>query len=657
MIKSRFTFPMPGDINATSITFDLNNEPYYVLLSKGSLYYDKIYYHTSRLSSTTPVEFSDFNPDVSLNIYANCGREKGCFGDKDGCIESKNCSLVTRFYGASSESYVFEIFGDLKEGNDYVATALSTNNNMDSDSVLACIMNRTTRFPTAQMYWNGNHISGPLEDTNFGISNITGQLVNNQLYCKLTREAQTTITVPNDNTKVTFDLNQTPYHLLMSVGPISDAGLIQHHTHKAASNDSYDFVAFNSYLDHTYNDCGKRSGCMGYPSGCLETRDCSILATFSQRESGDVDFGLLASKVSDNMYVAVGLSHDIHMGDASTMFCYTNNNQGGAGMSWNIVSNNGERSSPIHEDPTYGLTNIKATFADGLLQCTFSRNKVTEIKPLGSGEAAQTFDLANEYFLILARGPIGAEKDFGFHLMDHGSNFASSPKAVNLAEFTILTEETILIKVHGSMMIMAWFFFASMGMLTARYGKDVFKDKKLFGKAMWFTIHQFCMTTTWFLTVTAVIVIFIKRKTDPMQVSRIKENPHGLVGLIAAILAFVQPFMAFFRPDSKSSKRWIFNYGHLGVGTLAMILAVVAVLLVTDLDLARLDKDATKQLTITFACCYVALHVMATLWSVMTLDTKMFTRLLLATAFISGLALTGSMIYFIADGVSMNDIM
>jgi heme/copper-type cytochrome/quinol oxidase subunit 4 len=114
--------------------------------------------------------------------------------------------------------------------------------------------------------------------------------------------------------------------------------------------------------------------------------------------------------------------------------------------------------------------------------------------------------------------------------------------------------------------------------------------------------------------------------------------------------------MAFYRPDPNSSKRWIFNYGHLGVGTLAMILSVVAILLVTDLELARLDKDVTMGLAISFACCYVALHISATLVSIMTLGTKskqeMLTLLLLATAFVIGLALTGAMIYCIADAGS-----
>ena len=113
-------------------------------------------------------------------------------------------------------------------------------------------------------------------------------------------------------------------------------------------------------------------------------------------------------------------------------------------------------------------------------------------------------------------------------------------------------------------MTIAWFIFASSGMFTARYGKGI--EKKLFGKDIWFPIHQFCMSMTWILTMLALVTIFIDKKTDPLQRSSIKINAHGFVGLIASILTFVQPFMAFIRPGPNSSKRKLFNISHFSFG-------------------------------------------------------------------------------------------
>ena len=78
------------------------------------------------------------------------------------------------------------------------------------------------------MYWNTeNYNSVRLEVPNYGISNVTSQYINKQLYCKFTRDASTSIQVPNNpnNTHkvMNFDLNTKAFHILMAIGPVSSA--------------------------------------------------------------------------------------------------------------------------------------------------------------------------------------------------------------------------------------------------------------------------------------------------------------------------------------------------------------------------------------------------------------------------------------------------
>ena len=196
-------------------------------------------------------------------------------------------------------------------------------------------------------------------------------------------------------------------------------------------------------------------------------------------------------------------------------------------------------------------------------------------------------------------------------------------------------------------MTLAWMMFASIGMLTARYGKVIHKN--IGGKQVWFRVHQVCMILTWVLTVTSVVIIFIEKGTDPLKLPAIKNNAHALIGLITSILCFIQPFMAFIRPDPDHDKRWIFNYGHWFVGTAAMALSVAAMILVTDFQGYNFEKDSTLLATIiTFAVFYGAMHICLTVISFVSETTRnTLVTLLLPIAFIGGTALAATMIVFL----------
>ncbi|KTG38341.1 hypothetical protein cypCar_00023078 [Cyprinus carpio] len=79
------------------------------------------------------------------------------------------------------------------------------------------------------------------------------------------------------------------------------------------------------------------------------------------------------------------------------------------------------------------------------------------------------------------------------------------------------------------------------------------------------------MSLTVFLTAVAFVFPFVYRGKWSTRA-----GVHPYLGCTVMILAFCQPIMAAFRPAPDSSRRWIFNWLHWGVGNAAEIIAVVS---------------------------------------------------------------------------------
>ena len=96
------------------------------------------------------------------------------------------------------------------------------------------------------MYWNyRDHHAKPLQNLTKGLSNFQGSFIDNMLYCKFSRKAIVNITIPDEvrkkNSFQIFDLNLTPFHILMATGPDNSNGTIGQHSKTSASEDPYDF--------------------------------------------------------------------------------------------------------------------------------------------------------------------------------------------------------------------------------------------------------------------------------------------------------------------------------------------------------------------------------------------------------------------------------
>merc|ERR1711970_1003785 len=93
----------------------------------------------------------------------------------------------------------------------------------------------------------------------------------------------------------------------------------------------------------------------------------------------------------------------------------------------------------------------------------------------------------------------------GFH-----PKYTVSAETVNLASFSNVTSASnLLAKLHAISMLLAWFIGACFGTFCARYCKDIFQDRKVFGLDVWFRLHQFAMGMTVVLSIVGMIPIIL----------------------------------------------------------------------------------------------------------------------------------------------------
>ncbi|XP_015762638.1 PREDICTED: ferric-chelate reductase 1-like isoform X6 [Acropora digitifera] len=189
---------------------------------------------------------------------------------------------------------------------------------------------------------------------------------------------------------------------------------------------------------------------------------------------------------------------------------------------------------------------------------------------------------ANDNVFTTAPGPIHV----GGGISQHTLRRSSKERVRVLETRQVKNDESIDAKVlaHGILMTLAWTLFAFVGLFTARYMRQVWQPTKIWGKDAWFTVHRVLMTTTVLLTVTGTIVIFVKVKGWSSGA-----GAHPICGMIAIILAVIQPIMAALRPSPNAPKRGIFNWSHRIVGSVALVMAVVSIYL--GLDQVGLGKQ------------------------------------------------------------------
>ncbi|XP_070194189.1 serine-rich adhesin for platelets-like isoform X2 [Littorina saxatilis] len=539
---------------------------------------------TTQAAVTTPAPVA---PTGRLTNDAGCGSAKGCYSKCSGT----DCDFVMTWEQGTSDSNVRMTLSGIVGGSQgsYIALGLSKDDKMSDDSVMYCI-----KEGVYNAYNNdGSKFSQTLTNNNeqAGLSDITATLKDGVLTCSFLRDTAAS----SNGQQFALDQNYTLFFATGSatpdnIGKHSQAPLI---SPLAASLQDFSVniggpttqaavttpapVAPTGRLTNDAG-CGSAKGCYSKCSGT----DCDFVMTWEQGTS-DSNVRMTLSGIvggSQGSYIALGLSKDDKMSDDSVMYCIKE------GV-YNAYNNDGSKSSQrlSNNNEQAGLSNITATLKDGVLTCSFLRDTA-------ESSNRQQFALDRDYTLFFATG--SATPDY---IGKHSQAPLISSLAASLQDFSVniggSADFPVLVKAHGSLMMVAWIFAASLGIIFARHFKTMWEGSSWFGEKVWFQIHRACMIIAFLATVVAFIIIFVEVGGYSEIEGEGYKEAHPIIGIIVTILTVINPVLAVFRPHPGTKNRPIFNWVHWAVGTAAYILGVISIFFGLTLDKAGAPDYAT----------------------------------------------------------------
>ncbi|KAL4235511.1 DOMON domain-containing protein frrs1L [Mactra antiquata] len=316
------------------------------------------------------------------------------------------------------------------------------------------------------------------------------------------------------------------------------------------------------------DECGMTKGCF---VKCDTRTDCDYMVTW--RDLGnEVQFEIFGKpdpSYRDAAWVAVGFSTDTKMGDDSVTECVYSNGQFAAFNSYNPGYSN--RRLPTQ----FGLSRVAGSYDGSVFACSFTRQKIVPQIP-------EMFDLNQNWHLMYANGRVLQVPAWQLYMHSTVDLPPATAARVDFQSYAIIgsTAKNKLVKAHGCLMIIAWVLFTGIGIVSARYYKNVWGDKTFLDLKIWFQIHRGCMISAVLLDVIAFIIIFIEVKgysEIPSIPGKEYLQSHPVLGIIVTLLCLANPIMALFRPGGDHKRRPIFNWAHWGVGMSAYILSAICI--------------------------------------------------------------------------------
>jgi hypothetical protein len=150
---------------------------------------------------------------------------------------------------------------------------------------------------------------------------------------------------------------------------------------------------------------------------------------------------------------------------------------------------------------------------------------------------------------------------------------------------------------HAVVMVLAWMFFGSTGILFARYGRSLRfgRRRQLFGKAVWFQQHRLLLTFTSVLTLLGFFFILVNNSGTWVAIQdSLSSFVHSIFGGIIVCCTIVQIWLALYRCSPRSRYRYIFNWSHRITGFLAFGLSIPTIYLMV----VQLSQYRTVLITI-----------------------------------------------------------
>ena len=90
---------------------------------------------------------------------------------------------------------------------------------------------------------------------------------------------------------------------------------------------------------------------------------------------------------------------------------------------------------------------------------------------------------------------------------------------------------------------------------------------------IWFILHRHAMQLVSALSLIGFYFVFAAKYWTWVAVQNVKGFAHSIGGVLALLLVFVQPVIAYFRPGKYDDNRPWFNFLHRSIGLLAYLLA------------------------------------------------------------------------------------
>lgn len=297
------------------------------------------------------------------------------------------------------------------------------------------------------------------------------------------------------------------------------------------------------------DDCGNLKGCYRVPEGCIE-EDCKYLFTWQDLPHSNTQESKMRFEMSaavdgfHNRYFAVGLSEDTYMGSDFVFECVHNhstNNVGGDVMvqqSLNLATDN----KNVRMSRQLGIDFQEGSYSDGRIRCRFTR------KISVNDEEYDSYPLtATPYHILMARGPL-REGGVGRHGMEVGHLPAVSPDPVVFPSLDDISGRASypMIKAHACLMLLAFMFFAPIGILWMKYYTTMWPNSRLFGERYWFVVHYNCAFWVVLLVIIAFILIFF----EVGGYSKLPELPlkaHPILGIIIFVCTILIPVIILLR--------------------------------------------------------------------------------------------------------------
>ncbi|XP_030623462.1 putative ferric-chelate reductase 1 [Chanos chanos] len=296
--------------------------------------------------------------------------------------------------------------------------------------------------------------------------------------------------------------------------------------------------------------CGVSKVCFSQPSNCdpAVTTNCYFVSAIMSGSAVQYEM----SGQSDG-YMALGLSDDQEMGNDDIYIC-------GKSSNGSIQVQRAHSTGTVMPDilSLGDVSDIKTSDMNGVISCSFtSRNPITTVRSTRSTPS---------YFIMLARGPTAN----GVIRIHPVTPFVTRTK-VDISSPQVVTTQGLpsRVKAHGSLMLIAWMFTGSLGMLIARYMKAFHRGSGCCGKDLWFVCHLTLMIFTVIATSIGFIIAFPNGHWSG--------EAHDVIGCLVIILTLAQPFIAIFRCAPQHQWRFVFNWAHCFIALAVKGLAVAGI--------------------------------------------------------------------------------